>query len=147
MANNGTSPDGRNYTFQLRTDVMFHDQTRMTATDVSSSFRRLLAIHPADGPSRILEGLMTNRISTLANADCNPSIAGTQNCTIGDWANVTFPARSAVPAYMSAALPPEPSWVPPPRTAPPPRPVPTSPWAPVGNSPAVFHPFLPYPPS
>src|SRR3989442_1697567 len=58
MANNGTSPDGRNYTFQLRTDVMFHDQTRMTATDVSSSFRRLLAIHPADGPSRILEGLM-----------------------------------------------------------------------------------------
>src|SRR5438128_2562121 len=110
MANNGTSPDGKNYTFQLRTDVMFHDQTHMTATDVSSSFRRLLAIHPADGPSRILEGLMTNRISTFTNADCNPSVAGKQNCTIGDWANVTFPVRSAVPAYMSAALPPEPSW-------------------------------------
>src|SRR5216684_6019005 len=97
MANNGTSPDGRNYTFQLRTDVTFHDQTPMTARDVSSSIQRLLAIHPADGPSRILEGLMTNLISTFANADCNPSIAGKQNCTIGDWANATFPVRSAVP--------------------------------------------------
>src|SRR2546422_9239130 len=79
-------------------------------TTLFRSFRRLLAIHPADGPSRILEGLMTNRISTFTNADCNPSVAGKQNCTIGDWANVTFPVRSAVPAHMSAALPPEPSW-------------------------------------
>src|SRR3989454_205152 len=144
MANNGTSPDGRNYTFQLRTDVMFHDQTRMTATDVSSSFRRLLAIHPADGPSRILEGLMTNRISTLANADCNPSIAGTQNCTIGDWANVTFPARSAVPAYMSAALPPEPSWDTTALNVSTAWAVSNSTVAPVGNYTVVFHLLRPY---
>src|SRR2546427_3137240 len=144
MANNGTSPDGRNYTFQLRTDVMFHDQTRMTATDVSSSFRRLLAIHPADGPSRILEGLMTNRISTLANADCNPSIAGTQNCTIGDWANVTFPARSAVPAYMSAALPPEPSWDTTALNVSTACAVSNSTVAPVGNYTVMFHLLRPY---
>jgi len=110
IANNGTSADGKNYTFQLRPDVIFHDHTPMTARDVSASFRRLLAVHPPDGPSRILERLMTNLISAFANADCNPSVAGKQNCTIGDWANTTFPVRAAVPAYMSTALPPEPSW-------------------------------------
>ncbi len=110
IANNGTTTDGKNYTFQLRSDVIFHDHTPMTARDVSASFRRLLAIHPPDGPSRVLERLLTNLISTFADADCNPSIVGKQNCTIGDWANTTFPVRATVPAYMSAALPPEPSW-------------------------------------
>ena len=145
MANNGTSPDGRNYTFQLRTDVMFHDQTPMTARDVSSSFLRLLAVHPADGTSRILEGLMTNLISTFANADCNPAVAGKQNCTIGDWANGTFPMRSAVPAYMSAALPPEPSWDTTSLNV-------STAWAvsnttvePAGNYTVVFHLLRPYP--
>ena len=110
IANNGTSADGKNYTFQLRQDVVFHDLTPMTARDVSASFRRLLALHAPVGPPRILERLMTNLISTFAGADCNPSIPGRQNCTIGDWANKTFPVRAEVPGYMSAALPPEPSW-------------------------------------
>src|SRR3989449_558279 len=110
IANNGTSADGKNYTFQLRQDVNFHDLTHMTARDVSASFRRLLAIHAPEGPPRILERLMTNLISTFADADCSPLIPGRQNCTIGDWANTTFPARADVPAYMRAALPPEPSW-------------------------------------
>src|SRR5207249_3162003 len=110
IANNGTSADGKNYTFQLRQDVIFHDLTPMTARDVSASLRRLLAIHAPEGPPRILERLMTNLISSFADADCNPSIPGRQNCTIGDWANATFPARADVPGYMRAALPPEPSW-------------------------------------
>jgi len=110
IANNGTSADGKNYTFQLRQDVIFHDLTHMTARDVSASFRRLLAIHAPEGPPRILERLMTNLISTFADADCNPSIPGRQNCTIGDWANATFSARADVPGYMRAALPSEPSW-------------------------------------
>src|SRR3989441_9374597 len=110
IANNGTSADGKNYTFQLRQDVVFHDLTPMTARDVAASFRRLLAIHAPVGPSLILDRLMTNLISTFADTDCNPSIPGRQDCTIGDWANKTFPVRAAVPAYISAALPPEPSW-------------------------------------
>ena len=145
IANNGTSADGNNYTFQLRSDVIFHDHTRMTASDVSASFRRLLAIHPADGPSRILERLLTNVINTFVDADCNPSVAGKQNCTIGDWANTTFPVRATVPAYLSAALPPEPLWD---TTA---LNVSTA-WAvsnftvvPTGNYSVVFHLLRPYP--
>src|SRR3989475_236637 len=145
MANNGTSADGKNYTFQLRQDVVFHDLTPMTARDVSASFRRLLAIHAPVGPSLILDRLMTNLISTFADADCNPSIPGRQDCTIGDWVNKTFPVRAAVPAYISAALPPEPSWD---TTA---LNVSTA-WAvsnsttmPTGNYSVVFHLLRPYP--
>src|SRR5881296_3218602 len=145
IANNGTSADGKNYTFRLRQDVVFHDLTPMTARDVSASFRRLLAIHAPVGPPRILERLMTNLISTFAGADCNPSSPGRQNCTIGDWANKTFPVRAEVPGYMSAALPPEPSWD---RTA---LNVSTA-WAvsnsttmPTGNYSVVFHLLRPYP--
>src|SRR2546421_5537899 len=111
IANNGTSADGKNYTFQLRQDVNFHDLTHMTARDVSASFRRLLALHAPVGPPRILERLMTNLISTFADADCSPLIPGRQNCTIGDWANTTFPARANDPRTMRRAFHPEPSWV------------------------------------
>src|SRR3989454_5075720 len=145
IANNGTSADGKNYTFQLRQDVVFHDLTPMTARDVSTSLRRLLAIHAPVGPPRTLERLMTNLISTFADADCNPLILGRQNCTIGDWAHKTFPVRAAVPAYISAALPPEPSWD---TTA---LNVSTA-WAvsnsttmPTGNYSVVFHLLRPYP--
>jgi len=145
MANNGTSADGKNYTFQLRQDVVFHDLTPMTARDVSASFRRLLAIHAPVGPSLILDRLMTNLISTFADTDCNPSIPGRQDCTIGDWVNKTFPVRAAVPSYISAALPPEPSWD---TTA---LNVSTA-WAvsnsttmPTGNYSVVFHLLRPYP--
>src|SRR2546427_2429995 len=117
----------------------------MTARDVSASFRRLLAIHAPVGPSLILDRLMTNLISTFADADCNPSIPGRQDCTIGDWVNKTFPVRAAVPAYISAALPPEPSWD---TTA---LNVSTA-WAvsnsttmPTGNYSVVFHLLRPYP--
>src|SRR3989475_4221916 len=117
----------------------------MTARDVSASFRRLLAIHAPVGPSLILDRLMTNLISTFADTDCNPSIPGRQDCTIGDWVNKTFPVRAAVPAYISAALPPEPSWD---TTA---LNVSTA-WAvsnsttmPTGNYSVVFHLLRPYP--
>jgi len=143
--NNGTSADGRNYTFTLRQNVTFHDRSQLAVRDVAFSFRRMLAIHPPDGPSRILERLLTNSISAFAGADCNPSIAGTQNCTIGDWVNATFPVRATVPAYMSAALPSEPSWD---TTA---LNISTA-WAvsnstvlPTGNNSVVFHLLRPYP--
>src|SRR2546421_4072665 len=110
IANNGTSADGKNYTFQLRQDVIFHHLTPSAARGSPARSARLPAIHAPEGPPRILERLMTNLISTFADAECSPLIPGRQNCTIGDWANTTFPAGADVPAYMRAALPPEPSW-------------------------------------
>ncbi len=144
-ANNGTTADGKNYTFQLRQDVVFHDLTPMTARDVSASFRRLLAIHAPVGPFRILERLMTNLISTFAGADCNPSIPGRQNCTIGDWANKTFPVRASVPGYMSAALPSEPSWDTTSLNVSTAWAVSNSTTVPTGNYSVVFHLLRPYP--
>src|SRR5207245_10593133 len=43
IANNGTSGDGKNYTFQLRQDVILHDLTPMTARHLVASTRRPLA--------------------------------------------------------------------------------------------------------
>src|SRR5207249_3948046 len=63
--NNGTSADGRNYTFTLRQNVTFHDRSQLAVRDVAFSFRRMLAIHPPDGPSRILERLLTGNDSVV----------------------------------------------------------------------------------
>jgi peptide/nickel transport system substrate-binding protein len=108
--NGGISPDGKNYTFHLRSDVRFHSNLTMTAESVNFTFHRLLAIHAANGPSQILGRILTNSVSAYPAADCNPALAGVQACTIGDWVNRTFPTRTAVPGYMLAKLPPEPGW-------------------------------------
>jgi peptide/nickel transport system substrate-binding protein len=41
------APDRRTYTFKLRTNVLFHDGTRLTSADVKASYERL--IHPPAG--------------------------------------------------------------------------------------------------
>ncbi len=110
-SNGGISPDGLNYTFHLRSDATFHDNhSKVTAQSVAFTFRRVIAIYQPDAPSEILSRILTNGISGYPDADCNPALAGRQNCTIGDWVNRTFSTRSAVPRYMLAALPPEPLW-------------------------------------
>ena len=110
-SNGGISPDGLNYTFHLLSNVTFHyNRAKITAQAVAFTFHRLIAIHDLNSPSEILSKILTNGISGYPGADCNPTLAGVQNCTIGDWANRTFPTRSAVPTYILAALPPEPVW-------------------------------------
>jgi peptide/nickel transport system substrate-binding protein len=110
-SNRGISPDGLNYTFHVRPNVTFHDNmSQVTAQAVAFTFHRVLAVHEPNSAAEMISQILTNGISGYPGADCNPVIAGVQNCTIGDWANRTFPNRSAVPTYMLAALPPEPMW-------------------------------------
>lgn len=64
LENGGISPDGLNYTFHLKTGVKFHDNaTVMDADDVVYSIQRVLRIHDPDGPSWMLEEIMTDYLS------------------------------------------------------------------------------------
>ena len=58
VANGGISADGINYTFHLRTDVKFHDDTIMDADDVIYSIKRCLMINDLEGPSSLLAPLL-----------------------------------------------------------------------------------------
>ena len=60
VANGLISPDGLNYTFNLRTGVVFHDSTPMNADDVVYSIQRVLRIHDPGGPGWMLEQVLTN---------------------------------------------------------------------------------------
>jgi ABC-type transport system substrate-binding protein len=51
VLNDLVSPDGLEYTYNLRTGVKFHDGSNMTSADVKYSFDRLLALNYADGPA------------------------------------------------------------------------------------------------
>ncbi len=63
LANGLISPDGLNYTFNLKTGVIFHDGTVMTADDVIYSMQRVLRIHDPSGPAWMLEQVLTDYIS------------------------------------------------------------------------------------
>lgn len=60
VANGLISPDGMNYTFNIRTGVVFHDGTPMNADDVVYSIQRVLRIHDSGGPGWMLEQVLTN---------------------------------------------------------------------------------------
>jgi len=62
LTNGGISSDGLNYTFNLKPGVRFHDHTLMDADDVEYSVERVLRIHDPDGPSWMLEQVMTDYI-------------------------------------------------------------------------------------
>ena len=108
VANGGISLDGLNYTFHIRPNVKFQDNNVMTADDVVYSILRALWIHDPDGPSWMMEAVMTNYVSYYVGASCGS--AGTKTCTIGDWVNDSFAARSDVPSWMTAVLPAESTW-------------------------------------
>jgi peptide/nickel transport system substrate-binding protein len=62
LTNGGISADGLNYTFNLKPNVKFHDNTTMTADDVVYSILRVLRIHDPDGPSWMMEQVMNDYI-------------------------------------------------------------------------------------
>ena len=67
--NGGISEDGMNYTFNIREGVTFHDGTALTAEDVTYSIQRVLRIHDPNGPSWMLEQIMTNYLSFYIGGD------------------------------------------------------------------------------
>lgn len=93
------SADGLNYTFNLRAGVKFHNGETMTADDVEFSIERVLAIFDPDGPSWMLEQILTNYISAYADAG-----------NISDWVDSEFASRADVPAHFRAVLPAESQW-------------------------------------
>ena len=69
IENGGISEDGMNYTFTIRDDVMFHDGTALTAEDVTYSIQRVLRMHDPDGPSWMIEQVMTRYLSYYIYGD------------------------------------------------------------------------------
>ena len=63
LANGLISPDGLNYTFNLKSGVKFHNGETMTADDVVYSLQRMIRIHDVDGPAWIYEQVMTDDMS------------------------------------------------------------------------------------
>ena len=113
IANGLLSPDGLNYTFNLRPNVRFHNNAVMTAADVEFSVERALAIHDPDGPSWMIEQILTNYVSVYAvpATSCDNTTTPTvEFCTVQDWVNGEFPSSAAVPAHFRAVLPAEALW-------------------------------------
>lgn len=85
VENGLVSADGKNYTFNIRDGVTFHDGTDMTVEDVVYSAQRVLRMHDPAGPSWMIEALMTCYLSFY--------IDGTT--TVGDWT-----AGETVPQWL-----------------------------------------------
>lgn len=63
IANGLVSDDGMNYTFNIRQGITFHNGDTLNASDVVYSIQRVLRIHDPDGPSWMLEQIMTDYLS------------------------------------------------------------------------------------
>jgi len=100
-ANGGISPDGRNYTFTIRSDVKFHSGAALTPDDVVYSIRRVLSMHEPNGPSWILEQVLTNYVTKFLGR-CGP--LANRSCSLADYADTAFPSRAAIPPNIRAVL-------------------------------------------
>ena len=101
VANGGISADGRNYTFTIRPSVKFHSGAVMDADDVVYSIRRVLAMHDPNGPSWILEQVLTNHVANYM-VGCGPQ--ANRSCTLADYADTAFPSRTDIPWNIQKVL-------------------------------------------
>jgi len=109
-ANGGISTDGKNYTFTIRPNVKFHSAAVMTADDVVYSIRRVLDIHDRNGPSWILEQVLTNYVANYLDR-CGPQ--ANRSCSLAYYADTAFPSRAEIPPNIRKVLEsaaPEPTW-------------------------------------
>jgi peptide/nickel transport system substrate-binding protein len=100
-ANGGISADGRNYTFTIRPNVRFHSGSALTSDDVVYSIQRVLSMHDANGPSWILEQVLTNYVTKFLGR-CGP--LANRSCSLADYADTAFPSRAAMPPNIHAIL-------------------------------------------
>ena len=100
-ANGGISADGRNYTFTIRPNVRFHSGGVMDPDDVVYSIRRVLAMHDPNGPSWILEQVLTNHVANYMDG-CGP--LANRSCSLADYADTAFPSRADIPSNIRKVL-------------------------------------------
>jgi len=86
LTNSGISANGLNYTFHLKPNVKFHDNTTMTADDVVYSIVRVLRMHDPDGPSWMLEQVMNDYIQYSVGDEL-------QNFSSAPWIMAAIAAR------------------------------------------------------
>lgn len=106
---NGITADGKNYTFNLRQNVTFHDGSHMTADDVAFSFVRAMVIHDPDGPSWMIDQVLNNYVYYYVGAQCGPSSAPVQ-CYVSDWVGDMFPSAADVPPNIMNVVGAESTW-------------------------------------
>ena len=99
-ANGGISPDGKNYTFHLRSNVEFHDGNIMTSADVKYSIERLLMDNNPNGPAWILgQALIPGYYSlTTVNQTGNQSVDNA--ISTPDANTVVFHLVQPFPAFL-----------------------------------------------
>jgi len=68
LENGGISPDGKTYTFNIRTGVKFHGGGNLTPEDVVYSFKRNMIVDPDGGPMWMLLEALTGEGSTRDKA-------------------------------------------------------------------------------
>ncbi len=98
LANGLVSSDGLHYTFNLRTDVKFHDGTTMTADDVIYSIERAMVMNDAEGAAWMLAQIMVPGYTGLGSVvnwdDVNASMTKVNNSA------VTFNLITPYPAFL-----------------------------------------------
>src|SRR5207245_11127796 len=77
----------------IRPSVKFHSGAMMDADDVVYSIRRVLAMHDPNGPSWILEQVLTNHVANYM-VGCGPQ--ANRSCTLADYADTAFPSRTEI---------------------------------------------------
>jgi peptide/nickel transport system substrate-binding protein len=100
-ANGGISLDGRNYTFTIRPSVRFHSGATLAPDDVVYSIQRVLSMHDANGPSWILEQVLTNYVTKFLGR-CGP--LANRSCYLADYADTAFPSRASIPPNIRSVL-------------------------------------------
>jgi peptide/nickel transport system substrate-binding protein len=97
VANGGISEDGLTYTFNLRSNVKFHNGETMTSADVVYSIKRLLMINDPNGPAWILGQVL------VQNYYDHPWVPASEVAK-GVWAKdsmtVQFNLTSPYPAFL-----------------------------------------------
>ncbi len=76
------SPDGRRYTFHLRTDVSFHDGSRFTARNVVASWERALAPATKSGAAQFLFPIAGARAYNGGSAKSIAGLAAPNDSTV-----------------------------------------------------------------